>query len=864
MTIKGLLNDSKRALKLDEYKSIQDHTRRTFTRRMDEWGIKTIDAICTGLESAGKGHYNLDETERNVYKYTKMNGLLHWVNFMMEDALKDVTDSTIYKFYDYIKKLCEGKTTIQSPSVVEFEAYDERGQRMVSQTVKPLFLIEIKQSDEKVMLNETEVKKRLDEIEAWKPPANDKDATCDLDPIEPKHGFNFEYSITNENQLEAILTSFDNFMKSTVKIEQVEHRIMKNLLWSRRPLLKAVPLDEKYVISVRSKIEDALRKCHVPLNQYLKMFDKHIEFLNVDLAAIEEKYRPVVKDGKSSIRLNALCKVIREHLLAIDALNDELPSGPVRIMSSLVSCKSIREMMKSKRNALANMLQDLLAEHIRTNGKRINQEFQSIDSKLKVSPKNIEELKKQHDFMGTVNASIAELKTEMSVLFVEFDTLESFRYEAADLFNIRWTIYGWPKKISITMENTQRILEQKKREYSLQMADEQVVFEQTLVALESEVMSFSTYQDIRRYENVESHRLTVVQKIEKAKYQVQKFNSRETLFEQELTDYSQLDDIVSRFEPFDILWKTTSMWITKHDKWLNGKFSEVEGFDVDDTTTLVNKDIRKAGKMLSSLDLNGCAAIAKEVERQVVDFMPHVPFVMGLRNPGMRKRHWDDLSEKIGIDIHPEDDDDFTLQMCFDMNLHKHGKLIAQVGETAGKEYQIESSLNKMQEEWKSVQLQVIPYEKCEGTYILKGVDELMAILDEHITMTQATAFSPFKGPFEERIEAWNRTLQLMSDVIDEWIILQRNWLYLQPIFDSDDIMKQLPTEAKRFRTVDKNWRKSMHAAFAKPDPVVICGNDKLLKKLSRKQQIDGPSPKRSSRIFRDEAHNFYTFLLFE
>ena len=37
----------------------------------------------------------------------------------------------------------------------------------------------------------------------------------------------------------------------------------------------------------------------------------------------------------------------------------------------------------------------------------------------------------------------------------------------------------------------------KKREYSLQMADEQVVFEQTLVALESEVMSFSTYQDVR-------------------------------------------------------------------------------------------------------------------------------------------------------------------------------------------------------------------------------------------------------------------------------------------------------------------------------------------------------------------------------
>ena len=32
--------------------------------------------------------------------------------------------------------------------------------------------------------------------------------------------------------------------------------------------------------------------------------------------------------------------------------------------------------------------------------------------------------------------------------------------------------------------------------------------------------------------------------------------------------------------------------------------------------------------------------------------------------------------------------------------------------------------------------------------------------------------------------------------------------MYLEPIFASDDIQKQLPTESKRFQTVDRNWRK--------------------------------------------------------
>ena len=65
------------------------------------------------------------------------------------------------------------------------------------------------------------------------------------------------------------------------------------------------------------------------------------------------------------------------------------------------------------------------------------------------------------------------------------------------------------------------------------------------------------------------------------------------------------------------------------------------------------------------------------------------------------------------------------------------------------------------------------------------------------------TSFIIPKGPFEARIDTWNATLQTVSEVLDEWIQLQRNWLYLQPIFDSADINKQLPLEGKRFATVE-------------------------------------------------------------
>jgi len=50
--------------------------------------------------------------------------------------------------------------------------------------------------------------------------------------------------------------------------------------------------------------------------------------------------------------------------------------------------------------------------------------------------------------------------------------------------------------------------------------------------------------------------------------------------------------------------------------------------------------------------------------------------------------------------------------------------------------------------------------------------------------------FSPFKKPFEEQIIKWNDELKLMSDILEEWLKCQGQWMYLQPIFDSPDIAK--------------------------------------------------------------------------
>ena len=42
--------------------------------------------------------------------------------------------------------------------------------------------------------------------------------------------------------------------------------------------------------------------------------------------------------------------------------------------------------------------------------------------------------------------------------------------------------------------------------------------------------------------------------------------------------------------------------------------------------------------------------------------------------------------------------------------------------------------------------------------------------------------------------------------MLDSWLRCQRDWMYLEPIFSSDEIIKELPVGKKLFDTVNKKW----------------------------------------------------------
>ena len=70
--------------------------------------------------------------------------------------------------------------------------------------------------------------------------------------------------------------------------------------------------------------------------------------------------------------------------------------------------------------------------------------------------------------------------------------------------------------------------------------------------------------------------------------------------------------------------------------------------------------------------------------------------------------------------------------------------------------------------------------------------------------------------------------------MLSEWLACQRNWMYLQPIFDSEDINRQLPAEGKRFTGVDRLWRRTLDRVRSASHVLTFCDDEELLEQWTK------------------------------
>lgn len=80
-------------------------------------------------------------------------------------------------------------------------------------------------------------------------------------------------------------------------------------------------------------------------------------------------------------------------------------------------------------------------------------------------------------------------------------------------------------------------------------------------------------------------------------------------------------------------------------------------------------------------------------------------------------------------------------------------------------------------------------------------------------------------GPFLETVQAWEQNLSLVSEIIEQWMVTQQKFLYLDGIFSEDEIRTQLSAEISQFCTIDTKYRHLMAQVLVRCDASTKVGN---------------------------------------
>ena len=329
---------------------------------------------------------------------------------------------------------------------------------------------------------------------------------------------------------------------------------------------------------------------------------------------------------------------------------------------------------------------------------------------------------------------------------------------------------------------------------------------------------------------------TITSKIAEAEHEVDGIRDQEELLDMEVTSQkwlARIGGMKKTLEPFTTMWMSIQTHQESMSTWMETPLVELNAEEADREADNVRRAMIKVSKGFAR-DSIEAPIKAAEITRDEADkvLKDYVPLMVLLCNPGLRERHWATISELTGLSVSFNGGQN-TLSDMVAVGMTEFCETIEDVCVNASKEFSLEKAMDVMEEEWKPMAFTCKSYRKT-GTHILSGIDEIQTLLDDHIVKTQAMRSSRYIKPFMARILDWEKTLVNLQDIMDNWLKLQGIWLYLEPIFGSEDIVKQMPTEAKLFKSVDETWRTAMEETVEVPSVIATARREGLLESLQK------------------------------
>jgi dynein heavy chain len=272
------------------------------------------------------------------------------------------------------------------------------------------------------------------------------------------------------------------------------------------------------------------------------------------------------------------------------------------------------------------------------------------------------------------------------------------------------------------------------------------------------------------------------------------------------------------------LWEIRQTFGEQQRRWYGENFRDQ---DAQAIVTTVAERSAELVKMKFALGRDTQDEVLAAATAEVRDVQRHASLIAALGNPSMQEKHW--VKVWALCESPPATLLNFSFQTLLAQGIDAHLERVEEISAFAAGEAAILKTVSEIAAAWEETAFTVRGYRDTKDRFFITEIDELVTQLEDHQMTVQTSMGSKYVAEIRDEVEAWEKRLGYISDCLDEWLIFQKAWMYLENIFNAEDIVAQLPTEAKQFVQVDKFWKDTMLRTKKNPLVTDACSSEALL-----------------------------------
>lgn len=465
---------------------------------------------------------------------------------------------------------------------------------------------------------------------------------------------------------------------------------------------------------------------------------------------------------------------------------------------------------------------------------KIKSDFQAIRDTMAKSIENATQWQEMEIFMTGLTQDKIQLRNRTFDMYKKMFFCSKLFIVDEEMLNKAKEVFDCPSQLEVSVTNSIIKHQDFKAKIIKELEDKTARFHsmiatvgQELIALQG-VTSFDQYLINTDSVNKLNEMLTEVEDDRKD------IMDREVKLFEKAKEYKEVLELRKKLAPVQELWTSVSQFMNIKNDIYNRRVFEINVAELEDAIT----DAERAYKRLRDTFANSKEElkVVEQLDKKTDALKADYNKIVLVSNKGLSDRHWDQIKQVMNNTVFNYKEDRLA-EFLEIAEVDAEISSIAEISKQASTEYKLQQMLNKIEDEWRDKRFDLLSWKNTD-ILIFAGVsfEDIQMMLDESVLRIQTIRSDPGVKFIEEHAAQWEELLVFLQEACEVWVKVQQAYVYLVPVFNSEDIRTHMAKAAAEFRKIQNTWEDLMKNVSDDPTVKSIKQVPGLLPKLKESQ----------------------------